>query len=138
LLALALLLLVLGAWLSSAIRSSWLRLRLFWRFRWARQAQVDAERLLSQSGYRILDRQACREIVCHVDGAGLPAQIKPDLLVERKGRRYVVEVKTGERAPDPAYIPTRRQLLEYAVAYPDHGLLLLDMENVEEALVSAA
>ena len=36
------------------------------------------------------------------------------LLVERRGRRFVAEVKTGERAPDPLARPTRRQLLEYA------------------------
>ncbi len=40
----------------------------------------------------------------------------------------VAEVKTGERAPSLTTAATRRQLLEYAVAYGADGVLLVDPE----------
>ena len=55
--------------------------------------------------------------------------LRADLLVERGGRRYVAEVKTGEAAPSLATAATRRQLLEYLIAYRVDGVLLVDAER---------
>lgn len=51
------------------------------------------------------------------------------MLAERRGRIYVVEVKTGKVAPNPETRATRRQLLEYAHAFDTDGVLLADMES---------
>ena len=58
-------------------------------------------------------------------------ELRADLLVERDGMRFIAEVKTGERAPDPSFPPTRRQLLEYRLAFDPYGVLLVDVEAGE-------
>jgi len=93
-----------------------------------RQGEVDAAQVLTDAGYRILEDQARREVALRVDGERRCYTVRPDYLVGRGDRRYVAEVKTGRKAPDPCYAPTRRQLLEYEVCFPNHGLLLVDME----------
>ena len=50
-----------------------------------------------------------------------------DLLVVRHGKRFAVDVKTGDIAPDPRHPATRRQLLEYLLAFEVDGVLLVDM-----------
>jgi len=93
--------------------------------------EVAAESLLESIGYTILERQVrCLWWIC-VDGEEEEVELRADLLVEREGARFIAEVKTGERAPDPAFPPTRRQLLEYRLAFDPYGVLLVDVEAGE-------
>lgn len=62
-----------------------------------------------------------------VDDQRLEFEVRADLLVSRWWRTYVVEVKTGESAPNPKNSATRRQLREYAAVYEADGLILADM-----------
>jgi hypothetical protein len=62
-----------------------------------------------------------------VDGEEHGVEVIADMLVERDGWRFIAEVKTGELAPDPLRPATRRQLLEYLLAFEPDGLLLVDM-----------
>ena len=94
----------------------------------ARAGEEDAERLLRRQGFRIVDRQVQGHGHIYVDGEALDIRVRVDLIVKRRGRRYVAEVKTGATAPDPTLPATRRQLREYAALFPDHGLLLVDAE----------
>ena len=55
--------------------------------------------------------------------------LRADLLVTRNGRRYVAEVKTGRTAPRLDCAATRRQLLEYRIAFGVDGVLLVDAES---------
>lgn len=97
----------------------------------ARAGELAAEALLAAHGYRVVARQVPRELVLVVDGIALPYQVRADLLVASAAdERFVAEVKTGSQASDPLHVPTRRQLLEYALAFPDQrGVLLVDMER---------
>lgn len=97
----------------------------------ALDGEADAERLLEDLGFRVLDRQVPLTGTLWLDGEPVEFGVRLDLLVERRGREFVAEVKTGDRAPDPAWGPTRRQLREYATLLPDHGLLLVDVEAGE-------
>lgn len=102
------------------------------RIRRARHGEVAAEVLLESLGYQVLERQPRRSFSVDVDGRPLVIELRADLLVELKGRRLVAEVKTGSRAPRIETRATRRQLLEYRVAYRDvDGVLLVDPEAQE-------
>ncbi len=114
--------------------------RLWWREaarRWAfarrrargREGEVEAEAILRQHGYRILERQIRGRARYLVDGEPRDAEVIADLLVSRGRRRLVAEVKTGAKAPDAMYRATRRQLLEYAHAFDVDGLLLVDADR---------
>jgi Holliday junction resolvase-like predicted endonuclease len=108
------------------LRPGW-RSRL--RNRRAERGESAAEQILEEAGYEVVERQARAWSSLWVDGEELDFELRVDLIAERDGQRFVVEVKTGELAPDPLHGPTRRQLREYAAVFEDHGLLLLDMEQ---------
>jgi hypothetical protein len=105
------------------------------RQRVARRAETDAERLLESLGYAVLERQASRGWRLYVDGTRLEVTSRADLLVERLGRLYVADVKSGDEAPDPRRPATRRQLLEYLLAFDADGALVVDMTRCEVRVV---
>jgi hypothetical protein len=107
-----------------------------WLRRWqARRRQVravrgerHAERLLDRQGFTVCGRQVATSWAVTCDGEMHEVPLRADLIVERHGKRYVAEVKTGRVAPRLATTATRRQLLEYRVAYDVDGILLVDAE----------
>ena len=60
-----------------------------------------------------------------VDGEPFATELRADYLVEADGELLVAEVKKGEEAPSLATAATRRQLLEYRVAFEADGVLLV-------------
>ncbi|MGE0786283.1 MAG: hypothetical protein AB7S26_11390 [Sandaracinaceae bacterium] len=94
----------------------------------ADDAELAAERLLIERGYRIEARQVRARVRYLVDGEDATVDVRADLTVRRGGRRYVAEVKSGERAVRPTDRATRRQLLEYARAFEVERVLLVDPE----------
>ena len=97
----------------------------------ARRGEARAERLLVQAGYEILDRQVSATWTMVIDGEAVAVSVRADLWVKRGDLCYVAEVKTGRAAPDPTLPATRRQLLEYWIAFEPDGLLLVDAESGE-------
>lgn len=100
------------------------------------QGEREAELLLDELGYRVIDRQISTVWTIQCDGESLEVDLRADLLVTRDGRRYVAEVKTGDYAPQLSNAATRRQLLEYRVAYDVDSVLLVDVEagHVQEVI----
>lgn len=98
------------------------------RARRASAGESNATRLLEAAGYQILDQQVRLQWTFLCDGAPVTVELRCDALVAKDGRRLVAEVKTGERAPALATAATRRQLLEYVVAYDADGVLLVEPE----------
>ena len=82
-----------------------------------------------RAGYTIVGRQVSGAHRLHVDGEIVEIPLRADLMVTRCGRRYVAEVKTGKRAPRVEHAETRRQLVEYRIAFDVDGALLVDMER---------
>lgn len=113
------------------LRSAWRRRRRRARARAAarrgRTAELDAPEALKRRGYRVLQRHPEGTLDWHLDGELRTAEVAADLLVSRDGCTYVVEVKTG-RGTRPTKRETRRQLLEYALAYDVDGVLLFDAD----------
>lgn len=96
-------------------------------FSTARRGEKEARALLSARGFTVLGEQVSTSYAIEVDGQRVDVSVFADYLVERGGRRYVAEVKTGEQAPKIETRATRRQLLEYHVAFDAAGVLLVDM-----------
>jgi hypothetical protein len=121
---------IVGALVARRVGRCWLLRRLARRFERARRLEVEAERLLLRKGFRMQGRKVARTATLLVDGRELSYELELDYLVlDLRDRPFVAEVKSGETAPDPLHAPTRRQLLDYAVAFPETaGLLLVDME----------
>ena len=117
---------LLGAALALGLRSWWRRRIIRRRAARGRRGERRAVALLRSQGYRIVAEQRTQSYRFWVGQQLQEATVRADLLVQRQGRRYVVEVKTG-LAADPTNIATRRQLLEYAHAYGADGVLLADM-----------
>jgi hypothetical protein len=98
-----------------------------------RRLGADGERrartLLKKEGYRIQAEQSSGTYSLLVDGQRVPVRLRADFIVERRGRVYVAEVKSGEESVKVTGRATRRQLLEYLFAFDVHGVLLLDMHE---------
>jgi hypothetical protein len=94
----------------------------------ARAAETRAASLLLASGYEILGSQVRTSYPLWIDGDRSSVELRADYVVARRGVRYVAEVKSGRVAPSLAHGPTRRQLLEYRLAFDVGGVLLVDAE----------
>jgi hypothetical protein len=112
-----------GLWIAGALR----RIATRRRSRVAFAGEVEAEAILRKRGYKVVERQARATFHICVDGCEVPIEVRADLIVSRRGRKYVAEVKTGSIAPDPTHGPTRRQLLEYALVFRASEILLVDV-----------
>lgn len=99
------------------------------RQRTARKAETEAEKLLASLGFAILERQPTVRWHLEIDGESQEVASRADLLVEGGGRLYVADVKSGDEAPRPDRPATRRQLLEYLLAFEADGALLVDMRR---------
>ena len=93
--------------------------------------QADAAALLERAGFRIVARQATTRWFPTLDGEPCETEVRADYLVEAGGERLVAEVKTGDAAPLLSTAATRRQLLEYHVAFAADGVLLVCPERGE-------
>lgn len=111
--------------LQAVFCAQWLRT---WRSRrlGARGEKV-AEGMLLAAGYQLESRQTSRRYRVRVDGAECEVDLRADFVVRRRGETFVAEVKGGSVVNDPLHIPTRRQLLEYEVAFGVDGVLLVDV-----------
>jgi CheY-like chemotaxis protein len=94
------------------------------------RAEKEAEKLLKKLGYVLLQRQPPASYWAVVDDEPQNIKLSGDLLVELKGKTYLAEVKTG-KAVKLDHAETRRQLLEYQLAFGVDGLLLVDMEALK-------
>ncbi len=118
--------------LLQTLRLWWLRARPRWALRaHARRGAAGesaGQSLLERLGYDIEARQVTRSWTVLVDGEECPITLRADYLVLRDGRRLVADVKTGRWAPSVESAATRRQLLEYRLAFDVDGVLLVDVE----------
>lgn len=116
------------------------RRRLEERRRQGQLGERQAAVLLERAGYRVVASQHAGSFDAHVDGERQRFTLRADYLVQRRsdGRLLLAEVKTGAVAPRLEHGPTRRQLLEYALAYGDQvaGVLLVAPERAEVTCVS--
>ncbi|MCO4773557.1 MAG: hypothetical protein KDA24_26225 [Deltaproteobacteria bacterium] len=95
----------------------------------ARAAEAEAEDLLERHGFVILGRQVSRDWPMDIDGERVLAKLRADLLVRFEGADYVAEVKSGVESTRPTSPGTRRQLLEYLLAFEVEGVVLVDMQD---------
>jgi hypothetical protein len=127
-------LLVLTAVLITLVLARWLRamrgsLRAKRRAARAGAGEDIAAILLEEAGFIVVERQARVDWAPLVDGEPLHMELRADYLVEQDGELLVAEVKTGDEAPNLDTAATRRQLLEYHVAFAADGVLLVCPER---------
>ena len=115
-------------------------LAIAWR-RWQRRRRMSlrmdravageerAAELLERQGFSVLGAQAVIDHPVRIDDRVVMIALRADYLAERDGLRYVVEVKTGSLAPRIETSATRRQMLEYRIAFDVDGVLLVDAES---------
>lgn len=103
------------------------------RLRRAQVGEEQAAQLLEQAGYTVLEAQHEGSLTALVDDRPCAFALRADYLVRsrRDGSLLIAEVKTGAVARTLQHGPTRRQLLEYALAYGGQvdGVLLVAPEQ---------
>ena len=128
------LLAVLALGLSCVLFVLWQRLACAWATRarrrraaLARRGELSARVLLGELGYAIEAEQPEQPWPVVAGGEVFEVVLRADYLVSKRGARYVAEVKTGDLVASLRHGPTRRQLLEYQLAYRANGVLLVDV-----------
>ena len=99
------------------------------RARGALAAERLAGRLLERHGYLVHASQVTRRWPVVVGDRHFEIALKADYLVTFEGEWFVAEVKNGAYVARVQHGPTRRQLLEYQLAYAVDGVLLVDVER---------
>jgi hypothetical protein len=105
------------------------RRRMSLRMERAIEGEARAPALLEDHGYDVVGAQAVVEHTVRIDGREVIVALRADYLAEKDGARYVVEVKTGALAPRIETSATRRQMLEYRIAFDVEGVVLVDAES---------
>ena len=112
-------------WLGWKIRLWWKNFLFTLLRRRGKKGEKASIKLLEKNGYRILEEQIKLDGYILVDDALSKFELRPDLLVEKDGIRYIAEIKTGEVA-NPSNRNTRRQLHEYSYYSGQDIILLVD------------
>ena len=110
-------------WLGWKIRLWWKNFLFSILKKRGRKGERNSIRLLENYGYKVLDEQIKLNGYFFIDGELSEFDLRPDLLVEKDGVKYIAEVKTGEVA-NPSNRNTRRQLHEYSY-YSNQDIVLL-------------
>jgi hypothetical protein len=90
----------------------------------AQGGERNARRWLETNGFSVREEQSTLHARMMVDGVISEFDVCADYVVERNGRRGIVEVKTGDAA-HPTARSTRRQIFEYAALF-DADVYVLD------------
>jgi hypothetical protein len=129
LIAVAIVAALIALWIARWLRSWRGSLRARERAARAGAGEDAAVLLLEDAGFTIVERQARVIWAPLVDGEPLAMELRADYLVEQFGQLMVAEVKTGDEAPNLETAATRRQLLEYHIAFAVDGVLLVSPER---------
>ena len=117
---------------AAALASRWIRRarsrRHVKRARNAVRAEKGARRVLERAGYNVEESQARTEWTVLCEGELRSFDLRADYIVAKGRRRWVAEVKSGDLVTRLQHGATRRQLLEYQLAYDVDGVLLVDMK----------
>jgi hypothetical protein len=118
---------VLGGWLEVKRRAYLAKRAASKAAKHGLQSEKDAEKLLKKLGYQVVQRQPPASYWAVIDGEPKAINVSGDLLLEKDGKTYLAEVKTG-KAAKLDHEGTRRQILEYQLAFGVDNILLLDMD----------
>ncbi|HET6612507.1 MAG TPA: hypothetical protein VFG83_10975 [Kofleriaceae bacterium] len=127
-------------WLNAVLGRAMRRWRARWRsIKW-RRGERRAEKLLAAGGYRITGRQVSHRFSLAAGGEIFEASLRADFLARRGRRRFVAEAKTGTKMSTLGCAATRRQVLEYLIAYEVDAVLLVDVDagRITEVSLPAA
>lgn len=114
---------ILFIWLGWKIRLWWKNFLFMLLRKRGKKGEQNSIMLLEKNGYRIIEEQMKLNGSFFVDDALSKFDLRPDLLVEKDGVKYIAEVKTGDVA-SPFNRNTRRQLHEYSF-YSNNDIILL-------------
>lgn len=92
-------------------------------------AEKVARQLLLRSGYKIVAEQATSAYEILVDGLPVKIHLRSDFVVKKGKQSFVAEAKGGEISAKVTGRATRRQLLEYLLAFDVDGVLLVDVQG---------
>ncbi len=99
------------------------------RSRSSKRAEKNAEKWLKRNGFQIIGKQQSRPLIIKTGNTSHRYLIRTDFLVKKGGNKFVVEVKSGRKNSKITNRETRRQLLEYFLAYQTYGIILFDMDS---------
>jgi hypothetical protein len=105
------------------------------RFNRGIKLETEAASFLEKKGFKIVSDQEIHYHSYKVNGQQRKSKLILDYVVEKSGKKYIVEVKSGKNAISLNDKNSRRQILEYDFVIENDGIFLLDMESKNMQLV---
>ena len=100
------------------------------KFANGKEGEIRAKKYLINKGFKIIAEQVSLKKNIFIDNKEYSYEIRADFIVQKKGKKALVEVKTGKEAVDPLTTNTRRQLFEYSQSYNVDKVFLLDADSM--------
>ncbi|MBU1239739.1 hypothetical protein KKF84_13100 [Myxococcota bacterium] len=120
----------------------WMRYRarsaLAFRRERGRKGEERARRELERLGYSIVSEQPRLEASMWIDGEEHTFTVRVDFLVEGRGERAIVEVKTGKAGDLPPSPAVRRQLFEYVTLYRADACYFMNGDTLQMSRIAFA
>ena len=91
----------------------------------------EARKVLIKNGFKIISHNQKFTYYLKQDNSKIKITIETDYIAYKNGKKFIVEVKSGNESPKITNRNTRRQILEYYTFIKNDGILLLNMENKE-------
>lgn len=104
-------------------------------FTHGKDAEKKAADYFRKRGYRIVGTQVRADSHFYADDRKHSFEVVADLILQKDGEQFLVEVKTGNDAK-PGHASTRRQIFEYSHIYKPDKLVLFDADNEQHYLIS--
>ena len=106
------------------------------KFANGKKGEIRAKDYLLNRGFKIIAEQPSIKKNIFIDGQEFFYEIRADFIIQKKGKKALVEVKTGKEAVDPLSTNTRRQLFEYSYSYDIDKVYLLDADSMKMKEIS--
>lgn len=88
--------------------------------------EKSCEKYLKKHNYKIIEKQPVWEGILEIDNKSYSYSVRPDFLVRKGGKQYILEVKKGKTVSSPLVKEVRRQLLEYLILNEKKSILFFD------------
>lgn len=116
-------------WLIAKLQKTFESFKRKKRFKRGTEGEAEACLYLQKHGFSICRAQDETAASMLINGISHDYTVRADYVAVKKGKRCIVEVKTGKKAVDPLFSDTRRQLLEYAVVYKVDNIFLFNADD---------
>ncbi|MBO8168225.1 MAG: hypothetical protein H0Z35_03450 [Thermoanaerobacteraceae bacterium] len=111
------------------IGNRWRRRRVSLRIAAARKAVQKAVEILAEQGFKIIDVEKAVHVTTGIDGRLYRYTVTADVICKKRGKTYLVEVRSGKKGSRVTSVRAQRELLGHYLLFGPAGIIILDVDS---------